>query len=100
MNDFIDLKSLLPRALEKYKLARQAQAATVCERFREIAPSIVGEDCLNEIKAKYFKGHVLYIGVPSSVWAQRVYVHRHDILMKLNLDNGKELVHDIQTLVE
>lgn len=99
MSDFIDFKKFLPKALEKYKVTREARAALICNRFREIAPGIIGGDS-GDVKPKFFKGHVLYIAVPSSIWAQRVYVHRHDIIMKLNLEAGSEVVHDIRTVVE
>ncbi len=99
MNDFIDFKKFLPKALEKYKVTREARAALICNRFREMAPGIIGGDA-HEIHPKFFKGHTLYVAVPSSVWAQRVYVHRHDLIMKLNLDTESDLVHDIRTVVE
>ena len=99
MSDFLDFKKFLPKALEKYKVTREARAALICNRFREIAPGIIGGDS-KEIHPKFFKGHTLYIAVPNSIWAQRVYVHRHDLIMKLNLEAGNEEVHDIRTVVE
>lgn len=100
MSDFIDFKKFLPKALEKYKVTREARAALICNRFRDMAPGIIGGDASENIRPKFFKGHTLYIAVPSSVWAQRVYVHRHDLIMKLNLEAGDETVHDIRTVVE
>lgn len=99
MNDFQSIKKLLPRALANYKLTRQARAALICQHFRELAPKIMGEDA-KSVRPKYFKGGTLYVAVPSSAFAQRVYVHRHDIIMKLNLCMEKEAVHEIRTLVE
>lgn len=100
MNDFVHFKSLIPKAIAKYKMTREARAAHVCERFRRLAPELIGEDALNHVRPKFFKGNTLYISVPNSGWAQRVYVHRHDLIMKLNLDSDREDVHEIRTHVE
>ena len=80
-------------------MARETRAALICERFRKLAPSVIGEDSLDHIKAKCFKGGILYISVPSSVWAQQVYIHRHDLIMKLNLNLEKSWVREIRTHV-
>lgn len=100
MNDFIHFSSFIPDALKKYKMTREARASLVCARFRKILPSIVGEDLPAAVHPKFFKGGVLYVGVPSSMWAQRVYVHRHELIMKLNLNLEKEWVKDLRTVVE
>jgi hypothetical protein len=104
MSDFTRFQDLIPRALKKYKMSREARAAQVCQRFRELAPDMIGKEALEHVRPRFFKGGTLYIGVPDSVWAQKVYVHRHDLLMKLNLDmeatTGKACVDDLRTLVE
>lgn len=100
MSDFQAFQKLIPKTLQKYQLTRTARAAMICERFRRLMPTVIGEDADGVIAPKYFKGGTLYISVPSSSWAQRVYVNRHDLIMKLNLDMEKEYVHDIRTLVE
>jgi hypothetical protein len=99
MNSFVDIKKYLPKAIARYNMTREARAAHVCDRFRALAPSIMGEDAMKKITPKFFKGHTLYVSVPNSLWAQRLYVHRHDIIMKLNLDLGKEIVYELRTLV-
>lgn len=100
MNDFIDFKKLLPKAIERYNMTRETRAAQICARFSKLAPSIIGEDSLQHVRAKYFKGNTLYLGVPNSMWAQRVYVHRHELITKLNLHLENDWVHEIRTLVE
>lgn len=100
MNQFIDLAKLLPRAINKYQVQRQTRAAHICKRFRDLSPDLIGKDSLEHIRPKFFKGNTLYVSVPNSLWAQRVYVHRHDLIMKLNLDLDKDYVHEIRTLVE
>ena len=100
MNEFIHFTNFIPQALKKYKLTREARAGLVCARFQGLLPSIVGEDLPKTVHPKFFKGGVLTVAVPSSVWAQRVYVHRHDLLMKLNLHLGKDWVKDLRTVVE
>ena len=98
MNDFVDFKSLIPRALEKFRLGREARASLVCERFRLIAPEIVGQGCEELIHPKFVKHGILYISVPSSIWAQKVFVKRHLLMEELNRD--KEIVKDLKVLVE
>lgn len=101
MNDFFHFADLVPKALAKYKIEREARAALVCQRFRTLMPSILGEDANHSVKPKFVKGKVLYIAVPSSVWAQRVYVHRHELLMQLNLNMAEHSgVDDLRTVVE
>ncbi len=96
MNDFIDFKKLIPQALLKYKLNREARAAQICSGYGRLAKDLGIEDA----KAKFFKGHTLYISVPSSIAAQRVFNHRHDILTKLNVELGKEEIFEIRTVLE
>lgn len=101
MNDFFSFSELVPKALAKYKIEREARAALVCQRFRTLMPSILGTDAPSAVKPKFVKGKVLYIAVPSSVWAQRVYVHRHELLMQLNLNMAEHSgVDDLRTVVE
>lgn len=101
MNDFFSFTDLLPRAISKYKLDRQARATLVCKRFSDLMTSILGDDSTGIVKAKFVKGGVLYVSVPSSIWAQRVYVHRHELLMKLNLNLGEMSgVEDLRTVLE
>lgn len=100
MNSFVHFKELIPKALAHYKMTRQARAALICARFRDFCDEMISPDADAMIRPKYFKGHTLTIAVPSSLWAQRVYVHRHELLMKLNLDLEKDWVHDIRTVVE
>lgn len=100
MNEFVWFKDLIPKALAHYQLERQARAALVCTRFRDIMPSIVGKDAEGVIKPKYVKSGVLYVAVPSSIWAQRVYVHRHELLTRINMESDKPLVEDLRTYVD
>lgn len=96
MNDFIDFKKLIPQALLKYKLNREARAAQICSGYGRLAKDFG----LDDAKAKYFKGHTLYVSVPSSIEAQRLFNHRHDILTRLNEELGKEEIFEIRTVLE
>lgn len=100
MTDFMDFKKLLPKAIERYNMTRETRAAQICARFVKLAPSIIGEDAPEHIRPKYFKGKTLYVAVPNSMWAQRLYIHRHELIMKLNLNLEKAWVHEIRTIVE
>ncbi len=100
MNEFIHFSSFIPNALKKYKMTREARAGLICARFKTLLPSVVGKDLPETVHPKFFKAGVLYVAVPNSMWAQRVYVHRHDLLMKLNLHLEKEWVTDLRTVVE
>jgi hypothetical protein len=89
----------IPHAMQKYKMSREARAALVCHQFKELAPSLLGEGAADKVHAKFFKHNTLYVRVPSSVWAQRVFIHRHELLVKLNLHMDGD-VHEIRTQVE
>ena len=80
-------------------MGRETRAALICERFRKLAPSVIGEEALSHIKPKCFKNGTLYISVPNSLWAQQVFVHRHDLMMKLNLNLEKSWVKEIRAHV-
>ncbi len=97
---FIDFKKLLPGAIARYNVERETQAAHICERFREVAPSILGKEGSTLMRPKYFKRGTLTIAVPSSLWAQRLVIHRHDLIMKLNLSLEHEWVNEIRPVVE
>lgn len=99
MSDFQDWKKWIPKALAKYKMTRQARAALVCERFRSIAPDLLGKEVPAAVQPKFVKNHILTISVPSSLWAQKVIVKRHEILEKLNADVEGAQVDDIRTVV-
>ncbi len=100
MGDFIHFSELIPKALAHYKLTREARASLICARFRDILPGIVGKDARESVQVKFFKGGNLVVAVPSSIWAQRVYVHRHELLLRLNLHLDKEWVKDLRAVVE
>lgn len=120
MSDFFDFKKLVPVALEKYMLSREARAGRVCARFRILAEELIplgngnfdnatiSEATLKDlkkevgeiVKPKYFKGGTLYVSVPSSIWAQRVFVHRHQLITRLNEELGDSEVKEIRTVVE
>lgn len=99
MSNFVNFRDFLPKAIAKYNVSRETRAAHVCARFRKLAPNVIGEDSLKHISPKFFKHGTLYVRVPSSIWAQRVYVHRHELMIQLNLDDSLQ-VKDIRTLVE
>ncbi len=101
MGDFTHFIDLIPKALARYKLSREARAALVCARFRDLLPGIVGGDASDSgVHPKYFKNGFLVVAVPTSIWAQRIYVHRHELLHRLNLHLGKEWVKDLRAVVE
>jgi hypothetical protein len=101
MSDFLSFTELLPRAIARYHLQRETRAALVCKKFRDLLPSIVGADAAEVVHPKYLKNGVLVVGVPTSVWAQRVYVHRHELLTKLRIQmNDADGVSDLRTVLE
>ena len=101
MSDFTHFVDLIPKALARYKLTREARAALVCARFRDLLPGIVGTDALPDgVRPKYFKNGFLVVAVPDSIWAQRIYVHRHELLHRINLHLDKEWVKDLRAVVE
>ena len=97
MADFTSFQSLIPKALKKYKMERSARASLICEKFRSIAPRIIGDDCENFIHPKFVKDGVLFISVPSSIWGQKVFNSRHKIIEELN--GNDEIVKDLKFIM-
>lgn len=100
MGEFTSFQKLLPKALKKYKMDREARASLVCNKFRELATALIGEESKVEIYPKFFKGGSLYISVPSSAWAQKVIFERHHLISKINEEIGEDFVHELRTVVE
>lgn len=100
MGEFTSFQKLLPKALKKYKMDREARASLVCNKFRELATSLIGEDGKASVYPKFFKGGSLYISVPSSAWAQKVIVARLALIENINQELGIDSVREIRTVVE
>jgi hypothetical protein len=100
MSDFINLKDLIPKAVRRFGMQREVRSAKACERFRKLLPELVGQEAPSHVRPKFLKGHILYVSVPSSIWAQKVFVKRHDLLEQINAGLEKPYVHDLRTLVE
>ncbi len=97
MSDFFDFRTLLPKAVARYNMNRETQAAQVCERFRRLSPAILTEPIAAE--PKFFKNGTLYISVKTSIDAQRVFTKRHDLMEALNKDFDKHVVKDLRSLI-
>ncbi len=98
--NFWDFTKLLPRAIEKYNMERETRASLICKKFRDFAPSIVGEKVFSHMNVKYYKNGILYVGVSHSAYAQYLHIHRHDIITKININLKNEWLKDLKTLVE
>lgn len=98
MSDFFHFSDLIPKAVAKYNLQRETCAAQVCQRFRELAPTLIDQEAGILLVPQFFRGGILYVNVPNSLWAQKVLVKRHELLERLNADVNLG-VKDIRTRV-
>ena len=73
---------------QKSGLAKQIQAALVCDEFDKIINKQWKGKVKDKTKALYFKDNILTIASLSSVIAQEIKLHEKDILEKINQKFG------------
>jgi hypothetical protein len=106
---FTPFQNLLPRTATKFKIAKEFKAIAVCRAFESLIPDLFPErkEALAQIRAKFYKQHILTIGVDSSQWASEIMMRKPRIIDDINkkcgetfnTKAGKITVKDIKTLV-
>ncbi len=78
MDNFTQLKDLLPRAIAKYGVSREVRAAFVCDRTRNAITTIWGNE--GGIRPLYFKDGVITVEVDNSALAQDVFMRKGELI--------------------
>jgi predicted nucleic acid-binding Zn ribbon protein len=96
---FTPFQKILPFALNKMGMAREARAALVCEKYRQLAPTAVHKEALIHTVPKFFRTKVLTIGVANPAWAAHVASRKNELMAALNNALGENYVTEIKTRV-
>lgn len=100
---FTPFQHLLNKTAAHYGIIKEFKAVQVCAAFESLLPDLfpLAPKAKDHIRAKFYKGHVLTIGVPSSTWANEILTRKPQILEKLNAKipdmKGKPVIKDIAT---
>ena len=100
---FTPFQHLLNKTAAHYGIIKEFKAVQVCAAFDSLLPDLfpTNPQVKAQIKAKYYKDHILIVGVPSSTWANELLTRKPQILEKLNAKipdmKGKPMIKDIQT---
>jgi len=110
---FTPFQNLLPRAAANYGIAKELKAIQVCREFEKMLPELFKDfldkqkspeasEAVSSLRAKFYKKNILYIAVPSSVWASEIMMRKHRILeamsQKFRGRFGRPLVKDLKTI--
>jgi hypothetical protein len=89
---FLDIKSLLPKSLNRSGLGQQIKMAQIIEIFEHIADQVIPADLRSSVQAVYYKNKVLSVASLSFI-AQQELRRREDVFIKkINQDMGEEVV--------
>jgi len=80
---FHSLKTLLPKSLQKHKLAPAIGASLICQKTDKIIIDIIGQSAALKTKTKFVKDGVITIGTNSSIIVAELKMHEKIILEKI-----------------
>ena len=96
---FTPIQKILPKAIKKLGLAREAEAALVCEKYRKLAPRLIHTNALEHTFPKFYRSKTLTIAVENSAWAYQVAAHKDELIKAVNESLGKNSVKILKTQV-
>ena len=97
---FSHLKDLIPKAVGKFQLQGELQAAMVINRASAMLKELFPEEVERHIRVKRFAKRVLWLAVPNAAVANRVQMKSHQFQVNLNQSLGEKLVQNIRTFQE
>lgn len=92
----LSLKSLLPQALKRYKIASQVEANFVLEEFKKIARDIVGPELAKDIEPLYVKNNTLTVKVRDASLMSELRLYSSQIIEYLEDKLRKKAVEQIR----
>jgi len=87
-------KSLLQKSINRAGIARQVEAAQVCQAYAQIL-SEINKKAQSVSRALYVKNRILFVAVPSSAWASEIQMLQHSIVQKINQKLNKRVIERI-----
>lgn len=97
---FTHIAKIVPRAIKKYGITRQARAALICAKYRKLAPQILPPEIFIHTWPKHFRNRTLVIGVDHPIFAEQISHQKHKLQELINQSLGKNSLKNIQTKVE
>lgn len=92
----LSLKSILPQALKRYKIASQVEANFVLEEFKKIAGDIVGPELAKDIEPLYVKNNTLTVKVRDASLMSELRLYSSQIIEYLEDKFKKKAVEQIR----
>lgn len=96
---FTPFQKILPKAIAKLGLTREARAALVCEKYRQLAPGIIHAQALDHTRPQFLRGKALTVAITNPAWTSRLVTCKKELIEALNKSLGQELITDIKTKV-
>ncbi len=89
---FEHISSIINKILKTYRRETGEDLKNACSIWN----SAVGKSVAENAQPFALKGKILLVNVTSSSWIQQLQFLKNDILTKINISAGKELVEEIK----
>ncbi len=90
--EFEHISSIINKILKTYRRETGEDLGNVCSIWN----SAVGKSVAENAQPFALKGKILIVNVTSSSWIQQLQFLKNDILTKINISAGKELIEEIK----
>ncbi|MEA1900747.1 MAG: DUF721 domain-containing protein [Thermodesulfobacteriota bacterium] len=90
--EFEHISSIINKIIKTYRHETGDDLKNVCSIWN----STVGKSVAENAQPFALKGKILIVNVTSSSWIQQLQFFKNDILRKINISAGKELVEEIK----
>jgi predicted nucleic acid-binding Zn ribbon protein len=95
-NMFNDLKSLLPKSIQRSGIYKRVEASQIIDQFNKFKDEILPGHISSKAQAMYVKNKVLYIASLSSLVTQELKFKESDIIKLLNEYFGREVINKLR----
>ncbi len=99
MKNLSNIKELVTKIANRRGISREASAAFVCHKYRDLAPKVVCNNILDHSFPKHFKDSILTIAVENSAWAQEIHMCKINLLAALNKELSPHKIKEIRVLI-
>ena len=92
LKEFEHISSIINKLLKTYRHDTGEDLENACSIWN----STVGKSVAENAQPFALKGKILLVNVTSSSWIQQLQFFKNDILTKINISAGKELIEEIK----
>ena len=93
---FTPIKNLLDQSIQRAGVKDDVDASLAVDAAQKIFQELLGEEIAKTMKPLYVKRGVLTVSCASSVAAQELKLHEHEIIKKLKERLGKTMVERLR----